>query len=238
MPNKGHRPKLGDLVILPPKPKKHAQSDAKIKMPNAVKHMSHVTFNKEKGVYEVSNVKMCKNKTKHPPKKTKKQKNEKGLPDQWLEELNRQFGVKPEQLDGVEIQGYDSKIPRVLIDLRSRLQAQNAFKQVGIFRLAPNAEDSDNIKSLINKGTFNSINNVDPNVYANLIKVWFRDLPIPLLGPIKPEIIEYAQTQEQVIQAIDSFQEPMKSIYLWLCDLCVEVSQKNNFSFFFFLFHT
>jgi len=59
-------------------------------------------------------------------------------------------------------------------------------------------------------------------VYANLIKVWFRDLPDPLLNCVLPERVEMATKEEDVVKVIADFPEPQKSIFLWLCDMCVE----------------
>jgi hypothetical protein len=43
------------------------------------------------------------------------------------------------------------------------------------------------VKSQINQGKFTSCKDV--NCISNLLKVWFRELPQPLLAEIKPESI-------------------------------------------------
>ena len=75
-----------------------------------------------------------------------------GLPKEWLEHLNKQFGVNPKLLPGVQFEQYQSKIPKVLVTLRSALEEANGYQQVGIFRLAPNASDSKAVKEKIDKG--------------------------------------------------------------------------------------
>jgi len=148
-----------------------------------------------------------------------------GVPKEWSEVLNQQFGITPKLLPSIQLQEYNAKIPRVLIQLKETLSSHDGFHQVGIFRLAPNAMDNNLMKATINRGKFDqNEQNIDCNVYANLIKVWFRDLPDPLLNCIRPELIENANTQDDVVKIIQQFPEPNQSIFLWLCDLCVDVS--------------
>jgi len=189
---------LGILKILPPKPLKHKDSDANIMDPKEVEHTRH-------GYYDEA-----------------EQKFKGNFPKGFLEVLNRQFGMPPSKLPSVSVPGYGAKIPQVLLDLKAALKNNDGYKQVGIFRLAPNAEENNSVKALIDTGDFKD--NCDVNVTANLIKVWFRDLPTPLLNAVKPSVIEQAQTLDKVKTAMDQFPEPNKSILLWLWDLCVEVA--------------
>jgi len=193
---------LGNLKILPPKKQKHFGGDKRIKNPTTVEHVTRVTHDKETGLYT-------------------------GLPAEWMEELNKQFGVNPKQLPGVQFDQYPSKIPKVLVTLRNALEEADGYQQVGIFRLAPNASDNKAIKEKINKGQLaeNNEEKIDVNVYANLIKVWFRDLPDPLLNCVNPDLIEHVNNQNDAQNVISQFPEPNKSIFLWLCDMCVEIAQ-------------
>ena len=192
---------LGNLKILPPKQQKHLSGDKKIKQPTAVEHKIRVLHDKETGLYS-------------------------GLPKEWQEQLNKQFGVNPKQLPGISFNQYQSKIPKVLHMLRSALEEANGYQQVGIFRLAPNASDNKAVKEKIDKGQLeNSEEKVDVNVYANLIKVWFRDLPDPLLNCVNPDKIEHVATQSDAANVVNSFPEPNKSIFLWLCDMCVDIAR-------------
>jgi len=192
---------LGALQILPPKPIKHKDADLNILDPQDVKHERHGYFDQEAKKFKGN------------------------FPEGWLAEINKQFGVPPHQLPGVTIKGYNSKIPQVLVDLKAALKNNDGYKQVGIFRLAPEAKDNDTAKELINKlGTTKDVTMDDVNVTANLIKVWFRELPQPLLSCVKTEIIERAQAVAGVAKVMVDFPEPNRSILLWLWDLCVEVS--------------
>ena len=48
------------------------------------------------------------------------------------------------------------------------------FVEKGIFRLAPDAGECDHIKSKMNSGGAWIDEKTDVNVFANLLKVWFR----------------------------------------------------------------
>merc|ERR1719203_2198037 len=103
----------------------------------------------------------------------------------------------------------------------------SAYQQVGIFRLAPNANENNKVKDKINKGVMDeeAEEKVDVNVYANLIKVWFRDLPDPLLNCVNPDLIEHVASPDEAGKVVAKMPDPEKSIFLWLCDMCVDVAQ-------------
>jgi len=193
---------LGNLKILPPKTRKHFGGDKKIKNPTAVEHKMRVLHDKETGLYT-------------------------GLPQEWLEHLNKQFGVAPKDLPAVQLEEYAAKIPKVLVALREKLEQAEAYHQVGIFRLAPNASDNKAVKEKIDRGVMSSAEEekVDVNVYANLVKVWFRDLPDPLLHCVNPDQIEHVKSPEAAGKVVAQMPEPNQSIFLWLCDMCVDVAQ-------------
>lgn len=105
------------------------------------------------------------------------------------------------------------------------LSAHSGKEQVGIFRLAPDAEDCSFIKSQINTGNFNGCNDV--NIVANLIKVWFRELPRGLYNNIDEIVIHrIADTPYDpvsIAHEYHSFQEPEQSLILWLLDVMAEI---------------
>jgi len=195
---------LGMLSILPAKPSKHKAHDTNIDDPEKVKHTRHGYFDKEKQKF-VGN-----------------------FPDSFKLHLNKQFGVKPKQLPGRTVSGYKAKIPSVLIDLKALLKKLGGYEVVGIFRLAPEGKKNDMIKGQIDRGEdweekLNDVNDV--NLCANLLKVWFRELPTPIMNLVERKVIELSQDVESVAEATKNFPEPSQSILLWLWDLCVEVAE-------------
>ena len=109
-----------------------------------------------------------------------------GLPSDWVH-MNQQFGVAYGSVPKSTVEGYPERIPSVLVMMKRHLVQNNGRDQVGIFRLAPDRDDCDFVKNQINSGTFESVDDV--NVIANLIKVWFRDMPSGLLNTIEDETI-------------------------------------------------
>ncbi|ETO24323.1 RhoGAP domain-containing protein, partial [Reticulomyxa filosa] len=192
------------LLLLLLEPQKFRQQDHKISDVTDVERKVQVTYDKDEGVFH-------------------------GLPKEWEELLNKQFGVSPKHIPCVKLPQYAAKIPKVLVILKEKLIDANGYQQVGIFRLAPDARDNNAVKSSIDSGKF-EINGqqADVNVYANLIKVWFRDLPDPLLNCVAPERVEMATKEADVVKIISDFPEPHKSIFLWLCDMCVECAVYEN----------
>jgi len=199
---------LGGLKILPPKPGKHRGADLKIHDPQEVKHERH-------GYWD-----------------PKEQKFKGNFPPGFDTELNRQFGVKAVTIKREKVPGYKEKIPTVLVRLKKQIKAQKGYQQVGLFRLAPDANSNDQLKTIINQGNSNWINHEyakDVNVCANLLKIWFRELPVPILNQVKNGCIEKSQSCDDVQKVVtNEFPEPAQSILIWLWDLCVEVAEQKG----------
>eukprot|EP00479_Gromia_sphaerica_P013987 TRINITY_DN8089_c0_g1_i1.p1 TRINITY_DN8089_c0_g1~~TRINITY_DN8089_c0_g1_i1.p1 ORF type:complete len:88 (-),score=17.12 TRINITY_DN8089_c0_g1_i1:241-504(-) len=73
----------------------------------------------------------------------------------------------------------------------------------------------------------------DVNCIANLIKVWFRELPTQVLSVVTTQQIdEIADDPDQDIERIGilikGFPEPIKSIFFWLLDVCVDVYKNDR----------
>ena len=152
-----------------------------------------------------------------------------GLPAGWAELLQQQFGISPQQCECIDLRPkYKSKIPLVLIELQSQLHTNNGYIQEGIFRLAPDATESIRVKQLLNTGTFNQqLTTTDMNVIANLIKVWYRDLPCKIFDtlPDRTVLIKPQYNDELMHNLIQLFTEPYQSLLLWLLDLCCDITQ-------------
>jgi len=192
---------LGMLSILPAKPNKHKGHDTRIEDPEKVQHTRHGYFDPETQKF-VGN-----------------------FPESFKLALNKQFGVQPKHLPSREVPGYKAKIPAVLLDLKKLLKKLGGYEAVGIFRLAPVGKINDLIKERINRGEDWEEKINDVNLCANLLKVWFRDLPTPIMNEVEKKVIEMSQDVDSVARATESFPEPSQSILLWLWDMCVEVAE-------------
>ncbi|RHY11833.1 hypothetical protein DYB25_001027 [Aphanomyces astaci] len=146
-----------------------------------------------------------------------------GLPLAWVG-LNKQFGLPMEAMPKRVVDGYDSKIPAVLQMMKEYLVLHGGLETEGIFRLAPDKEQCSRVKDAINNGSFGGCNDV--HIVANLIKVWFRDLPTSLFNVI-PDKIMYKtctlKTPESVMDMLADVPEASKIVILWLLDLMAEV---------------
>lgn len=98
------------------------------------------------------------------------------------------FGVDPSTLDHITDGEYS--IPEVLHLLKKSLIGANGLQSEGIFRLAGEVADINETKNLLNTKQFETSTNV--NTVATLIKVWFRELPTPILNELPTETIFYS----------------------------------------------
>ena len=93
------------------------------------------------------------------------------------------FGVEPTMLDSARCAEYECPIPVVLSKLKEELFLSDGHLVEGIFRVAPNATECSRIEEAVDEGKADHIDweTVGGPLIANLIKIWFRMLPEPLL---------------------------------------------------------
>eukprot|EP00938_MAST-03A_sp_MAST-3A-sp1_P002476 g2476.t1 len=137
--------------------------------------------------------------------------------------FNRQFGVPIKQCPAIDVKGYKSKIPAVLVMMRSEMIKYGGLETEGIFRLAPERAACARTKQDINMGKFEMCDDV--NIMANLIKVWFRDLPDKLLNAAPPSAIDHTARvgEAGAEEFISKMHEPERSVLLWLLDMGAEI---------------
>jgi len=118
------------------------------------------------------------------------------------------------------VEGYKSRIPAVLEMMREYLFTYGGTQVTGIFRMAPDQDECRDVKQQINNGTFNGCKDV--HCIANLIKVFFRELPVSLYNDMKitEELMhKICNIEEGGLLVMDllenSVQEPLLSALLW-----------------------
>ena len=155
------------------------------------------------------------------------------------------FGLSISSCDTVDVPGYEAPIPRVLLTMQLYLIKSGAYNIEGLFRLAPDAKEAQTVKvryhvyNLLNgfafipssrvfqkeldEGRFSSCR--DPNCVSNCMKAFFRELPESLLND---EVLEVAVTfddpQQVYEKTLNMLEQPNRSLFEWLVDLCVDVS--------------
>jgi len=119
------------------------------------------------------------------------------------------------------------KIPAGLEGIKRRLIEIGGLNIEGIFRLRGKEHRINNFKKLLNNGEI--IQNIDatPIEMAQLIKGFFRELPIDDPGLITSTLLQ-ANNEEKIINAFENMSEPRKSILLWIFDLWIEVEKYKN----------
>jgi len=149
-----------------------------------------------------------------------------GLPSEWEAHLKQQFGLPPQQIERIKVPGYKARIPTVLVQMKDYLVKNGGLLVEGIFRLAPDMEESTMVKKALNENKF--VRCDDINCISNLIKVWFRDLPNHILNELPADQISECDDEDKVGRLILQLKEPLQSIFLWLTDLCLDVSEHQS----------
>ena len=204
-------PPLGTLKILPAKLSKTqpssqsspthsmvASSTSSIADPHAVVHTVHVKYDPATRQYS-------------------------GLPAHMVSALQQQFGLPPTAVDRMQLPGYACRIPVVLVELQRGLrQSDGGLRAEGVFRVAPDAEECSRVKRSMDKGE--RLTSRDVYVIANLIKIWFRDLPgKKVLDEVDAAAMGAASDAEAVGRVVAGMSELYGSLFAWLLDVCCEV---------------
>jgi len=153
--------------------------------------------------------------------------------------MSNHFGFALSLLHSTTVEGYDSPIPDILLQMAQYMRENEALSQVGIFRIAPDSVENAKVKEMLNKGTFKSTSDV--NAVANCLKIFFRELPRPLFpAELFSDIAECDKVRLQfspihdlsqpssAATLIKRFHEPNRSVYIWLLDFCVEVASYSS----------
>jgi len=135
------------------------------------------------------------------------------------------FHTAPESLECID-DGYNAKIPRIMVHLKIKLFELDAPNVHGIFRKAADRREMQKIKSLMVSDTDWRPFLVDVHCCATLITTWFRDLPSPILQQIPMDLIKTAQSTEDVPTVVKAIPEPKQSLLLFIWDISVLISDK------------
>lgn len=134
------------------------------------------------------------------------------------------FGVEPASLEMVDDEGY--RVPAILASMKRSLIEYGGLKQEGIFRLAGEQTEIKRIKEVMNKKEFVSSNDI--NTIASLIKIWYRELPTPILNCVPPESIFHSGDVAGCVKAFEELPDLQKTLLSWLMDLLIMTSQNSK----------
>jgi hypothetical protein len=110
--------------------------------------------------------------------------------------------------------------------MKEFLYTRGGLECEGIFRIAPSAGESTYVKQLLNENKFDG--EADCIIMANLIKVWYRELPEHILNCLDEQKIDVKNEAEagQVMQKY--IKEPQLSYFQFILDICVDVSRNES----------
>ncbi|GAB9467607.1 Gtpase-activating protein gaca [Globisporangium polare] len=143
--------------------------------------------------------------------------------------LNQHFKLHFRQVPRVAVSGYEDRIPAVLVMLQEHFLVKQGYLLPHIFRESPNKADRDQAMREINTGTFYGASH-DVRVLADLIKLWFRELPVPIFHEIRADrmeqIISEGRKGDNVAELVTQMLGPLeKCIVMWLADLLAHVAE-------------
>lgn len=136
------------------------------------------------------------------------------------------FGVDPSGLEMGEDEENGYRVPSILLLMKKSLVENGGLLQEGIFRLAGEQTEIKRIKEIMNKKEFIASNDI--NTVASLIKIWFRELPTPILNALPTESIFYSSDMNECVTAFGTLPEPQKTLLDWLLHLLIVVSENSD----------
>ncbi|GMF14188.1 unnamed protein product [Phytophthora lilii] len=139
--------------------------------------------------------------------------------------LNQHFKLPFRQVPRVAVPGYDERVPAVLVMLQQHFVAKQGYLTPHIFRESPSKAERDQAMRDINCGAFRGAKH-DVRVLADLIKLWFRELPVPILHEIPAGEMERLASAENVeFEVLSLLGDLERCIVLWLADLLAYVAE-------------
>eukprot|EP00005_Dracoamoeba_jomungandri_P002224 CAMPEP_0174257586 /NCGR_PEP_ID=MMETSP0439-20130205/6704_1 /TAXON_ID=0 /ORGANISM="Stereomyxa ramosa, Strain Chinc5" /LENGTH=587 /DNA_ID=CAMNT_0015340741 /DNA_START=1095 /DNA_END=2858 /DNA_ORIENTATION=- len=135
------------------------------------------------------------------------------------------YGSTLEVLMGMQQEQWPTlEIPRILYVLTNKLISLNAGETEGIFRISGDVQKLNDFKDQINTGDYD-IDCTDIHVVAGLLKVWFRELPEPLISfTVYDQFIQNAEDGDTLLSLVRNQLPHVNSrvllfILQFLCDL-------------------
>jgi len=135
-----------------------------------------------------------------------------------------QFGVNAEETEMDYLEGF-GEMPKVLIHLFRLYTSLHGRRRVGIFRRAGHETRMKQFKLQLNRGEYPITD--DYNSVANLIKIWFRELPVKILDHFDAEslILIDAEDPEVCAQLLEEIPEPHRRLFKWLLALMADIAE-------------
>ncbi|ELP88487.1 GTPase activating protein, putative [Entamoeba invadens IP1] len=137
------------------------------------------------------------------------------------------FGVDPSDLEWVTAD--DHHLPKPLSVLNENFMRLDGFRSEGVFRLAGQSFLMKEMKGAMNtsKGELVIEKDFSINEVANLIKLWFRELPTLCLNPLSSTQIQ-APSIEECWNGYCTLPQMNRDLLDWLFALLIKVSKHKD----------
>lgn len=137
------------------------------------------------------------------------------------------FGVPHEDVELEQVDGV--MVPAVLELLKAELFDSGGLTQEGVFRKAGEKHKIDEVKTQLNRKNYvPKAPTADIHCCANLIKIWFREMPKPVLASLRTDDLLNLKTQAECVKLLERIPQPNHGLCLWCLDLLLEIIQRQG----------
>jgi len=135
----------------------------------------------------------------------------------WMHLLKDKLDLEKDTSNGL-------MIPKTLVILKNSLLSLDGLQVEFIFRVPGTDETTLKIEKSLARNCAPKVSTKEIHSVSATIKKWFKFKPDYLLGTFSiQQIAEYQKQKISLIDFLSKMDEPNKSLFLWLLDLCTSV---------------
>ena len=144
------------------------------------------------------------------------------------DEMERTAGEKQQQKQQKQQQQQTERqwrrVPRVLVELRNSLIERGGLSVEGIFRIAADETEIPAVRAALNAGEFSILETLrDINCVSAMIKVFFRELPEPVLSGLPRESLVAVSCKADSLAALEQLPRQSRDLLMWIVELMCDV---------------
>lgn len=125
--------------------------------------------------------------------------------------------------------GRRRRVPRIIVELRRSLVKRGGLSVEGIFRIAADEAEMPEVRAALNAGEFGILGTLrDINCVSTLIKVFFRELPEPVLSGLSRESLIALSCREDSLGALEQLPRQSRDLLEWIVELMCDVVDHAN----------
>jgi len=125
-------------------------------------------------------------------------------------------------------EGMDLEVPEMLPIIFNAIKKKGGFQTKGIFRIAADTVQVKNLISQFSRGDY-EVKTDDPNVPADVLKVWLRDLSEPIIPAHLYEIcLKASESQEKSAQLVQDLPKAQCDTINFLLNFLAELASNQS----------